>query len=225
MTDQHPIDGASALNLYLKLVPMPPFSSVGGVAVGGYAFALCAAVNSRSSLRISIDPFLGIKQVLELLAINLYSVLSFPDQVTFISFDRSSNILRTYHTNRLWCGAGFVCAGLFRLKLALTAHNLQHLTSILRGGNLSQAHLGHSYNQKAKDTKQASANYRKKSVCLRQSYHASYDAKSYECPSNVHEDGKQILRRLEALHRLSPYIAASSARTNTICQCSKSFLT
>ena len=41
MTDQHPIDGASALNLYLKLVPMPPFSSVGGVAVGGYAFALC----------------------------------------------------------------------------------------------------------------------------------------------------------------------------------------
>jgi uncharacterized GH25 family protein len=62
------------------------------------------------------------------------------------------------------------CSGLnrgravLRRQLVFFAHDIQHLASVFCGGDLSQAHLGYSYDQKANDTEQASSNKSKQNI-------------------------------------------------------------
>jgi hypothetical protein len=52
MTDHNPIEGTTALNMLLYMVPMPLFLSGGRGVGGGYAFALCG-MGQRSLQRLN----------------------------------------------------------------------------------------------------------------------------------------------------------------------------
>ena len=57
MTDHNPIEGTTALNMLLYMVPMPLYLSVAGGVGVGYAFALCRRLHSsdgRGALKSSI---------------------------------------------------------------------------------------------------------------------------------------------------------------------------
>jgi hypothetical protein len=59
MTDHNPIEGTTALNMLLYMVPMPLFLSAGGGVGGGYAFALrdfLASLGRRARISSMLRP-------------------------------------------------------------------------------------------------------------------------------------------------------------------------
>jgi hypothetical protein len=121
-----------------------------GAAIGARAFALQAAYCPRSSLRILIDPLFGSRQVWEWFPVNLYTVLSFHNQVTLVCLDRRPNTVFFHCVKRVWSCAGLGRRRLLRCQLGSFAHNLKHLTGVFSRRDLSKSHLRAYYEDKAR---------------------------------------------------------------------------
>jgi hypothetical protein len=178
-------------------VPMPSFYCGGRGAGAGYAFALW--IETTLTFWIFGNPFFGRKYVWEFKSVNSATRTCLGDLIPSEGLYYGSNLLFEQTTRFVDLFADRAGSHIWQLGITVRPHDLQYLASVFCGGNLSQAHLGYCYDQKANDT---TANKLKNNIRFVHRDETSYYAKSYEGPAGIHQGIEKILCCLETLHSL-----------------------